>query len=139
MYCVNCTATILFSTDLKVGQRLNHATNLFLHLQLNETIVIELFDAANTKQLIASPSSVDVTVLENDDPYGVFKFVTSSLSVAIGKYCIHHECLGMYVCMISTVPSLILQGVLISVHSHAETCMYVRRCSYARTYVCTCV
>jgi G-protein coupled receptor 98 len=53
--------------------------------ELNETIVIELFDAANTKQLIASPSSVDVTVLENDDPYGVFKFVTSSLSVAIDE------------------------------------------------------
>ena len=79
--CVNCTYVCYIEYSVIFS------CTKYYHLspmKLNETIVIELFDEDNSKGLIAEPSSVNVTILENDDPYGVFMFASTSLSVAIG-------------------------------------------------------
>ena len=47
---------------------------------------MELFNEDGSKQLIEEPSSVNITITENDDPYGVFSFAPESLSVAIGEF-----------------------------------------------------
>ena len=54
--------------------------------QLNETFLVELFNQDGSKQLIEEPSSVNLTITENDDPHGVFSFVAESLNVAIGEF-----------------------------------------------------
>lgn len=57
----------------------------FFH-QLDETFLVELFNEDGSKELIEEPSSVNITITENDDPYGVFSFAAGSLSVAIGEF-----------------------------------------------------
>lgn len=54
--------------------------------QLNETFLVELFNQDGSKQLIEEPSSVNLTITENDDPHGVFSFAAESLNVAIGEF-----------------------------------------------------
>lgn len=56
--------------------------------EINETFVFSIQPLSPNVE-VATPTSVDITVLANDDFAGVFSFASSSLSVSIGKKCEH--------------------------------------------------
>ena len=121
--------------------------------QLNETFLVELFNQDGSKQLIEEPSSVNLTITENDDPHGVFSFVAESLNVAIGEFrdlpvypdstsCCWSDlinCCTMgpirvyFTVCVCTTPNALLVCVWIAAWFHAVSIMY-----YNQVYNNTC-
>ena len=64
--------------------RNNKVTVILILTQLDETFEIELFNEDGSRTNIGSPSTVNITVLENEDPNGVFSFLPSSTNISIG-------------------------------------------------------
>ena len=55
------------------------------NIQLNETYTLELRSFSGQDQaasVIGSPSTISISVLENDDPYGVFSFADTDVTIS---------------------------------------------------------
>lgn len=53
--------------------------------EANETFTLEIFSPLGKADIIGSPTTVNITILPNDDYNGVFSFDSSSLSPLIGE------------------------------------------------------
>ena len=105
------------------------ASLLSLH-QLNETFLVELFNQDGSKLLIQEPSSVNLTIVENDDPHGVFSFAAEYLNVTIG------ELDYLYTMAAPVTPGSVLCAlVLWSQSNYCLVCIYVY-CTQHCTALC---